>query len=937
MSQRDALDGAAFQQISLPWLGNIVAVDSSGSFASVAGVQGVALVSLTNTQTSHRVLTFPTVCEQEPRAIDWNHPSGNAYLCSVAMNTDIFMWNSESPLASPICILRHHRGTVTDLHWSHTDPNLLLTCSSDRTIALCDVRFERDAALHQTHENPVFVRWSRFRSHEFASAHDGDIHIWDARKLGVSVRMIKAHTGLTQSLDWSHTHPRDLVSCGSDGFMKFWDTESRFQFKGKISAFPPFHRAKYAPIGDYVVTTAKEGDYSISIWSPPLDAPSDSPGGIPYNPLDNAIPLYVLTGNNSKILDFCWRQTTQQENNPSIVTWSRDSKLRIWPMEKHIVQNLLEQTLCKAGERGDQYSSKLPEPEVKSRPRTTSFLETPKTLTQELQNIDKFKPNIKVEKVSADGNQVTLVVQNPRFEKMIRMLVVFPVKYPNKSMPTFEMLQGTTLDSAQTKKLKMILQKTASQLTSQCLPCFEACLRVMTSAMNAALYDEASQPSPTVSPRDGFLSEVEKDEKPSKTASNPINVPVLLSAGPIKPMQEMQGQKQTLLPSKDLSSIPPKEPQQASTSENATDNQGSMTDVVHFSRRCGAVFGPMNTLLVFGSKVYSANNCMVAGSLLQHENRVFDHSAHFIDEQASKASSRQYLWIRKTSSCDPNIESLAARYRVDGDPLAAARINKKAADDIDCQRLSQLWDIVIRSLTIIRLSQPLIRGIRATDEEQYMISRPDFLRLDGFAHPLGRPLIAKIFKHLEQLRDFQTISVLSSLLYSAQGPNLMGSSENLKSLDEEAMRSHEKKLSFRVKFNSAPKAHDLLPNSFDHFSNVIRFYTEYLHCYSHQSSDVMNHRLCVMKKSQISVSYPTGIGFQIICERCQRPSRAPSCVYCRRYAFSCSICHNPVQGLSHFCLVCGHGGHAEHIATWFQSHKHCPSGCGCRCLELSGC
>ena len=41
-----------------------------------------------------------------------------------------------------------------------------------------------------------------------------------------------------------------------------------------------------------------------------------------------------------------------------------------------------------------------------------------------------------------------------------------------------------------------------------------------------------------------------------------------------------------------------------------------------------------------------------------------------------------------------------------------------------------------------------------------------------------------------------------------------------------------------------------------------------------------------------------------------------------------------VPGASNFCVACGHGGHTYHLMTWFESMDMCPSGCGCRCLEV---
>lgn len=39
----------------------------------------------------------------------------------------------------------------------------------------------------------------------------------------------------------------------------------------------------------------------------------------------------------------------------------------------------------------------------------------------------------------------------------------------------------------------------------------------------------------------------------------------------------------------------------------------------------------------------------------------------------------------------------------------------------------------------------------------------------------------------------------------------------------------------------------------------------------------------------------------------------------------------PCRGIFSFCGVCFHGGHIDHIRTWFNSHNECPYGCGHRC------
>ncbi|CAF0800167.1 unnamed protein product [Rotaria sordida] len=49
--------------------------------------------------------------------------------------------------------------------------------------------------------------------------------------------------------------------------------------------------------------------------------------------------------------------------------------------------------------------------------------------------------------------------------------------------------------------------------------------------------------------------------------------------------------------------------------------------------------------------------------------------------------------------------------------------------------------------------------------------------------------------------------------------------------------------------------------------------------------------------------------------------------------FLCSICRIPCRGIFSFCGVCFHGGHIDHIRTWFNTHHECPYGCGHRCKD----
>lgn len=49
----------------------------------------------------------------------------------------------------------------------------------------------------------------------------------------------------------------------------------------------------------------------------------------------------------------------------------------------------------------------------------------------------------------------------------------------------------------------------------------------------------------------------------------------------------------------------------------------------------------------------------------------------------------------------------------------------------------------------------------------------------------------------------------------------------------------------------------------------------------------------------------------------------------------CALCGMGVQGLSLWCLRCGHGGHVECLTEWYGAYAaECPAGCGCACPKV---
>lgn len=76
-----------------------------------------------------------------------------------------------------------------------------------------------------------------------------------------------------------------------------------------------------------------------------------------------------------------------------------------------------------------------------------------------------------------------------------------------------------------------------------------------------------------------------------------------------------------------------------------------------------------------------------------------------------------------------------------------------------------------------------------------------------------------------------------------------------------------------------------------------------------------------------------GVAVIFHCPRCGQDADKNTnvCRNCQDFAFRCSICDNAVRGLFTVCNICNHGGHVDHMKSWFSEHIQCPTGCGCNC------
>lgn len=170
------------------------------------------------------------------------------------------------------------------------------------------------------------VQWNKVASHIVATAHDGDIKIWDYRKHSAPFQYISAHLCKIHGVDWSPHHEYQLVTSSHDGSIKFFDINNARRPENIIMTNFPVWRAIYTPFGSGLLTIGVG-------W-----------GGLPRVEQAGVIGIWVagalthrLVGHTDTVQTMVWRPNTSPANF-QLVTWGRDQSLRFWAMQPSLLK-----------------------------------------------------------------------------------------------------------------------------------------------------------------------------------------------------------------------------------------------------------------------------------------------------------------------------------------------------------------------------------------------------------------------------------------------------------------------------------------------------------------------------------------------------------------------------------------------------------------------
>lgn len=383
--------------------------------------------------------------------------------------------------------LRAHTRVITDLNWHRSDPNILASCSADAFIHCWDLRDSRRPAMSLSAvAEATQVRWNCLNQHLLATAHDGDIKIWDQRKGTAPIHYIAAHLSKIHGLDWSPVNENQLVTSSQDNTVKFFDTNNPRRAEYALNTNAPVWRARYTPFGNGLVTVVvpqlRRGENSLLLW----------------NIANRATPVHTFIGHRDVVLEFEWRKQRQTEADFQLITWSKDQTLLIWRIEPFL------QKLCghEPEEPRDEYVTEDALETMSNASTVSSIIVSP--LNQEFSLLNVHIPNLEVLKMDPVHRFCTVRASTKSY--FINIQVTFPNTYPHGVPPTFQMISGSTIDESKGQQVLQTLTHIAQQRVLKNRTCLEPCLRQLVATLeqltsdaeNNRLYDRPYMENPNV-------------------------------------------------------------------------------------------------------------------------------------------------------------------------------------------------------------------------------------------------------------------------------------------------------------------------------------------------------------------------------------------------------------------------------------------------------
>ncbi|CAH1183281.1 unnamed protein product [Phaedon cochleariae] len=851
---------------------NAMAVDATGTYVLLAGRRYLAIKNLEDPEL---VQKFPRQSKYDVGAAEWNPTAYHKELCVISSNQrlEVLTWRQDELIQTHS--LRAHTRVITDLNWHKFDSNILASCSVDTFIHLWDLRDSRRPILSLSAiAEASQVKWNRKSPHLLATAHEGDIKIWDQRKGTAPVQYIAAHLAKIHGLDWSPTSENHICSSSHDSTVKFFDMTNPRRAEYVLTTNAPVWRARHTPFGNGLITAVvpqlRRGENSLLLW----------------NTANRATPMHTFIGHRDVVLEFEWRKQKSGDTDFQLVTWSKDQTLLVWRIEPFI------QKLCGYEPVESKDSSDIIEATEslklygKSSPKV-------QPLQQEFSLLNVHIPNLKVRKMDPVARNVLVKATINNFT--VNLKVSFPSAYPHGVPPGFEVIkEDSNVSDSIVVQLLQMLKHLAQQRVSKNRTCLEPCLRQMVTTLEQLSSDLESnrfdrqyiEPSSIFGGyNDAYIP------FPRTSGAKFCSVGILVCFGrPIHPRK--------------LSSKLDSTPRALTTTPRALSALEN-------------IFAKRNDDYMTVSAYYFQRQRSRAKHVSSKSSKAV---VHIYDAQALFFFNRQ----------------LAEEYILDGDVGTICKHNAAAAAVVGRRDLVQAWTLAELvagtqqadegiSWANHPFGNKLMESLISHYASQYDLQMAAMLCciFGKYQEALARKSSVKSFFLPGQLVPGKRLLKSGSPYHTIPPADVIADGwviPILRTARSTSLDNLRLEAPVELSMLKAPAS-----NSLYEYYKVA--YAETLHRWG-----LIYSRTEVLKYMCHNPESHTGVEFLCDCKNCSRPVKHTSCPACRQPTLRCAVCDISVRGAANACVLCGHGGHTACLRWWFAFQEVCVTGCGCKCL-----
>ncbi|XP_013134014.1 PREDICTED: WD repeat-containing protein 59 [Papilio polytes] len=911
-----------------------MSVDYSGNNVLLAGRRWLAIkqINLEDDTLGDIVKKYPRHSKYDVAGAEWCQNYQGKNLCAIANNqrVDVYEWRAGNDLTC-ICSLRAHTRVVSDTHFHRQDHNLLATCSIDTFTHLWDLRDARKPIVSLCAvAGASQVQWNKVASHIVATAHDGDIKIWDYRKPSSPIHYISAHLCKIHGVDWSPHHEYQLVTSSHDGSIKYFDINNARRPENVITTNFPVWRAIYTPFGSGLLTIGVG-------W-----------GGLPRVEQAGVIGIWVggtlttrLVGHTDTVQTMVWRPNTSPSNY-QLITWGRDQSLRIWTMHPSLLKmcsHYLPDDADGEEDNNSDFSYASTVGSVTDLSQNDKDIQMNK-ITHKNTSIDEEFESIRemanIEVTDMNIETRTCQIHSERNGYIANLQVTFPRNVTELTIPKFSWLSGTNVDSATTIKVLQAINKTAYRKKKEGHRCLLHCLKTLATSI-----DEI--PVKSNDDSDSMKSSQRSQSESENAGDSCI------------PFPRTCGAKWCGVSSLAVFNRPANARRLSLKHEAGTPRSMSSLSLAP------GLFAGYSSVSPHATTTPSPTNA--SGFPQLHHRHASNSITTFYFQDRWKAQSRRAGSMRSRGSISgcssprvvlyaannlfPLNRTLAEKYVINADdPVDMCERNAKVATEEGEVELAHSWCLAALAARAARaLDAGLVDHLASSEES-----------MAWAGHPLCCNLVQTLISHYAKSSDLQMAAMLASAFAVFTDTN---SSSSQSSISTSSCGNRTSPYSTVNQYSEISADGWTLPiilrsNSCSEAEN---FHTESLwraergglldqrsahlyNCFKRAYADVLHRWQLLYKRTEV-MKLVSGAGEAAPapgpeavweCAWCGRVCRGGACAACRRPALRCAVCALAVRGLAVACALCGHAGHAHHLQTWFSQHDNCPTGCGCKCV-----